>query len=459
MDLHDAEKLVRKNLSKDIEQITEKFAEHDYDIFIVGGFIRDLILGRSKPGQEMDLATNARPEEIKKIFRRTIPTGIRHGTITLIWEEKTYEITTFRADGKYTDGRHPDTVRFSKTIEEDLSRRDFTINALAFDLRKQRLIDHHEGLKDLEAGIIRTIGNPDDRFQEDGLRLMRAIRFATVLNFRIEEKTRRSISKNLYMLSKVAMERIKDEFVKLMQAEKPSQGIEFMRKSEMLRKLIPELLTGFGLLQNKFHKYDVYYHLLYSCDAAPGDNLNVRLAALFHDVCKPATRLNKDEAKEATFYNHEILSSLVAKKILKRMKFSNEIINKVEKLIALHMFYYTDEWTDSAVRRFLRKAGLDLLDELFVLREADRIGNGTKEEKSKHLEELKKRIRKILDEENAFSLKHLKINGQDVMRIKGIPPSPLVGKILNAIMEKVLEDSSLNTKEKLEELVKEYKES
>lgn len=453
-----SEEKIKKALDPVLLEVAEKFKDRGYGIFLVGGFIRDLLLDRPAPGNEFDLATSASPEEMKGLFRRVIPTGIKHGTVTLLYNDRVFEITTFRSDGKYTDGRHPDEVRFAKTIDEDLSRRDFTINALAFDLSRLRLIDLHKGLEDLKNGIIRTIGRADARFQEDGLRLMRAVRFSTVLEFRIEEGTFRSISRNLFMLEKVAMERIRDEFVKIMQARKPSLGLELLRRTEILRKIIPELLTGYGLRQNKFHKYDVYHHLLHSCDAAPPDSLSIRLAALFHDICKPATRTVRDSREDPTFYNHEILSSLVAKKIMKRLRFSNEITERVEKLVGLHMFYYTEEWTDSAVRRFLKKAGLDLTEDLFCLREADRIGNGTKEEKSRHLEELKRRIRKVLDEENAFSLKHLKVNGTDVMRIRNIPPSPLIGRILDHLLEKVLDDAQLNTKEDLERMIRDYNE-
>ena len=210
-------------------------------------------------------------------------------------------------------------------------------------------------------------------------------------------------------------------------------------------------------MQNKFHKYDVYYHLLYTMDAAPKENSEVRIAALFHDISKPFTKSIKSDEENASFYNHEVVGAIVTKKILKRLKFSNEIINKTEKLVKFHMFYYTEEWTDSAVRRLLRKVGTDLLNDLFILREADRIGNGTKSKESKHLELLKIRIRKILDEENAFKLKHLNINGRDIMKIKKLKPSSAVGEILNNLLEKVIDDPSLNDYNKLEEMVKNYK--
>lgn len=458
MNIKKAENLVKNHINDNLLGVAKKFIKNGFEIYIVGGFIRDILLSKYVFNKAFDLATNAAPGQVKSIFKKVIPTGIKHGTVTVIDEKKFYEITTFRCDGQYSDGRHPDNIKFAETIYEDLSRRDFTINAFAFDLNNFKLIDEYNGLEDLEKKIIRTIGNPDERFQEDGLRLIRAVRFAAVLNFKIEDRTFRSIKRNLFMLDKVAFERIKDEFIKISQSDKPSEGIELFRKLEILRKIIPELLTCYSIKQNKFHKYDVYYHLLYTMDAAPSNNLEVRLASLFHDISKPFTKVVKADKENASFYNHEIIGSIVSKKILKRLRFSNEIIDKVEKLVKFHMFFYTEEWTDSAVRRLLRNVGIDLLDDLFLLREADRIGNGTKHEKSKHLELLKVRIKKILDEENAFSLKHLNINGLDVMKIKNLEPSPKIGEILNYLLEKVIEDPSLNEDNKLKEMVKDYNE-
>ncbi len=459
MKLKAAEGKVRKIIGDSLKDVVEPFKKNGFQIYLVGGVVRDIILERKREENEYDLTTNARPFEVKKMFKYVIPTGIKHGTVTVILNNINYEITTFRAESTYTDGRHPDKITFSNDIHEDLKRRDFTINGLAFDLINYKLIDDFNGLGDIENKIVRTIGKADERFQEDGLRIMRAIRFATVLNFIIEEKTYRSIKKNLFMLKKVSMERIRDEFVKILKAEKPSKGIEFLRKSEILRYILPELLTCYGITQNKYHKYDVYYHILHTLDATPSNNLPVRLAALFHDISKPFTKIksNNSEGEDATFYNHEVIGAKVARKVMKRLKFSNDMIERVEKLVKFHMFYYTEEWTDSAVRRFIRKVGLDMLDDLYLLREADRIGNGLKKGKSRHLEMLKKHIEKILEEENAFSVKDLKINGNDIMKIKNIPPSPKVGEILNYLLEIVLENPEKNTPEELKKLVEEYK--
>ncbi len=459
MRFDEAENIVRNGIPKYLYKISKKFIDNGYQIYLVGGVIRDILLEREFPANEMDLTTNATPDEVKKLFGYVIPTGIKHGTVTVIKDDINFEITTFRLDGKYSDGRHPDKIEYAKTIEEDLQRRDFTINSFAFDLNSYKLIDLFDGLSDLKNSIIRTIGNPDERFREDGLRLMRAVRFATTLNFVIEDKTYRSIKKYIFMLRNVSMERIRDEFIKIILSDKPSVGIELLRKTEILRVILPELLTGFGIKQNKFHKYDIYYHNIYTCDATPSNNLPVRLSALLHDISKPvAKNIPEDREKdEATFYNHEVIGAIVAKKVLLRLKFSNEIINRVTSLIKNHMFYYTDEWTDSAVRRFLRKVGTELLDDLFLLREADRIGGGLRKGKSIHLEKLKEHIQVILDKENAFSLKDLKVNGRDVMRIKNIKPSRKVGEILNYLLEKVLDDPEKNNVEILSKMIEEYK--
>ncbi len=460
LSLQQAEKIVIQNIPEHLIKFAQEFIKNNYEVFLVGGIIRDILLGIDFKNKEIDLATSAKPEEVKKIFKKgVIPTGIKHGTVTVIRDGIHYEVTTFRKEGKYSDRRRPDKIEYAKSIEEDLGRRDFTINALAFDLKNFKLIDLFNGLKHLEEKLIITIGNPDDRFQEDALRIIRAIRFATTLNFKIEEKVWRSICKNSELLKVIAIERIREEFEKIITADKPSTGIELLRKAGILRFLMPELLMGFGIKQNKYHKYDIYTHLLLACDFAPKDNKVVRLAALFHDIGKPPAREIPEgkTVEDATFYNHEVIGAGITKKVLKRMRFSNEIVEKVTTLVRYHMFYYTDEWTDSAVRRLIRRVGLERLDDLFALRKADRLATGIRKERSISLEKLKERIEKILEQENAFSVKDLKVNGYDVMKIKNIPPSPLVGKILNYLLEKCLDDPSLNTRENLIKLIKEYK--
>ncbi len=357
----------------DVELIARTITEAGFECYMVGGSVRDLILGF--PVYDFDFATNARPDRLMKLFRRTVPTGIKHGTVTVLLKEHAYEVTTYRADGKYLDGRRPESVSFSDTLEEDVQRRDFTINGLAYDVMAERVIDLVDGIIDLRAGIIRTIGDPMDRFGEDGLRTYRACRFAAKLGFEIEEGTFEAIAKTLDVAAKVSVERVKDELVKLLETEKPSVGLEYMRKSGLMELFLPELARCYGVEQNKYHLYDIYYHSVYSCDAAPRGNYPIRLSALLHDIGKLPT-IRKGDDGENTFYNHEVVGSRMTRKIMTRLKFSNEDIQRVVNLVNNHMFHYTDEWTDGAVRRFMRKVGMENLEELFLLRRADREGNG-----------------------------------------------------------------------------------
>lgn len=419
-------KIILSKLPENLLKICEKFHKNGHEAYIVGGSIRDLILGYEV--SDFDLTTDAHPDVVMALFRHTVPTGIKHGTITVFVEKIGYEITTFRFDGKYIDGRHPENVTFAKTLQEDLKRRDFTINAIAFDIFNKKLIDLHNGVEDLEKKTIKTIGNPIERFMEDGLRPVRACRFASKLEFEIEKNTFDSITQVLNIVELVSKERVRDELLKIIQTPKPSAGLELLRKSGILGIFMPELLEGFDIKQNRFHKYDVYYHNLYTCDAASVKNTNVRLAALFHDLAKPVCKNPSVNEEDTTFYNHEIISAGMAKRIMKRLKFSNDEVENVTKLIRLHMFHYTQEWTDGAVRRFIRKAGLELIPNLFALREADRIGNGLKKGKSNSLDQLQRRIDKIIEEQNAISLKDLKVNGFDIMKSKNISPGPEIGK-------------------------------
>ncbi len=439
-----------------VMKVINRLNENGFQAWVVGGSIRDLLLNREV--YDYDIATDATPEQVMSIFRRAIPTGIKHGTVTVISKGHNIEITTFRADGKYSDGRRPDFVRFAKTIEEDLSRRDFTINGIAYNPITGVLVDPFGGQKDIKKRIIRTIGDPIERFSEDGLRPFRACRFAAQLEFEIEEKTFDAIRKTLEIASKVSVERIREEFIKILKADKPSIGIELMRKSGLLELFLPELLKGYGIKQNKYHRYDIYFHNLYTCDAATKDDWRIRLAALLHDVGKYYAKkeIEKEgEGKKPVFYNHEIIGAAIAKKILRRLKFSNNDINFITHLIRNHMFHYTNQWTDGAVRRFMRKVGLENLDALFELRRADRIGNGLKQGESNSIKKLKERIQQIIEAENAITVKDLAVNGYDIMDELGIKPGPMVGKVLNGLLEIILDDPEKNNRETLLKLAHE----
>jgi poly(A) polymerase/tRNA nucleotidyltransferase (CCA-adding enzyme) len=434
------------NIPDYVLRIAKELQRQGFEGWIVGGSIRDLLFG--KTASDYDIATNATPDQLRRIFRRTVPTGIKHGTVTVVCGSHSVEVTTFRSDGKYSDFRRPDSITYAKTILEDLSRRDFTINAMAYNPITGELLDPYGGKSDLERRIIRTVGDPLERFKEDGLRPYRACRFAAQLGFSIEEKTFQAILACLESASKVSMERIRDEFIKIIQSPKPSTGIELLRTSGLLEGFLPELLTGFGINQNKYHRFDIYYHNLYTCDAALQDNLCIRLAALFHDIGKFYAKREVEGkgggTRKSVFYNHEIIGAAITRKIMRRLKFSNQEIKLVTHLIRYHMFHYTNQWTDGAVRRFIRKVGIENLDALFELRRADRIGNGLKSGESRSIQNLKKRIEKVIEEANAITVKDLAVNGYDIMNELIIKPGPMVGKILNHLLEEILDDPSKN---------------
>lgn len=441
--------LSKRSFPKDLINIVKTIKKAGFKCYAVGGGIRDVLLG--KKVALWDLTTDATPGEVSKLFRKVIPTGIEFGTVTVIVKKIPYEITTFRSDERYSDGRHPENVIFSKDLKADLSRRDFTINAIAYDPTTGELVDRFHGQKDLKKKIIRTVGDSVERFSEDGLRPLRACRFAAKLGFKIDKKTLDAIPKCIETAKKVSMERVHDELLKMLASEKPSIGLDLMRRSGLLSIYMPELEQCYGVEQPKtFHKYDVYWHSLYSCDAISKNKPILRLASLLHDIEKPQCKAG------STFYNHDIKGAESAYNIMKRLKFSNEHIQYVTNLIKNHMFNYTSEWSDAAIRRFIRRVGLKNIEDLFELRRAD-IKAMEREVEAGHPRDLRKRIKKIIDEQNALHLQDLKVNGNDVMKVLGIKQGPEVGEMLETLLEKVLDDPKLNTRAKLIELIKEMK--
>ncbi|MCR5495764.1 MAG: HD domain-containing protein [Treponema sp.] len=447
-----------------LQKMNEIFEENGFKAYLVGGAVRDTLLG--KEAHDLDVTTNARPEEVSKIFHKVIPTGIAHGTVTVHFMKKEIEVTTFRTESDYSDGRHPDKVEYTGNIEEDLSRRDFTINAIAADLKDGKLVDPFNGKSDIKKRIIRTVGLPEDRFSEDGLRPIRALRFSAQLNFKIEENTLNAISKPeiLKKTQAVSVERFRDELMKLMKAEKPSVSLKLMEESGILKIFIPELLDGRNCIQGDFrgfHEFDVLDHLFYACDGAPKEKPLVRLAALFHDIGKPESKriIESPSGQQYTFYNHEIISERISRKIMMRLKFSNAEIEEVCHLVKNHMFNYESIWTDAAVRRFLVKIKPENLENLFDLRLADIYGmhncpvEGKNSQTIKLLNELSDRIKLEMEKENALSMKSLAVNGKDLI-IAGIPAGKELGKVLQELFETVLEDPKQNKKEILIEIAK-----
>lgn len=446
----------------ELKKMNELFEKAGFEAYLVGGAVRDMIL--QKEETDWDLATNATPEQVMSIFHRVIPTGIAHGTVTVLFMNRQIEVTTYRTESDYSDGRHPDKVEYSKNIDEDLSRRDFTMNAIAANLATGCIKDPFDGCTDIKNKIIRTVGNAIDRFTEDGLRPVRAIRFSAQLGFEIEKNTLEAISNPSVMqkTSGISIERFRDELIKMLKADKPSEGFKLMEKTHMLSQFLPELQNCRNVIQSDkrgFHEFDVFDHLVYAADGAPKEDLTVRLAALLHDIGKPAAKRTEQtsDGEIITFYNHETLSAEIAGKILTRLKFPNNIVNSVCHLVKQHMFFYESSWTDAAVRRFIARVQLENLDQLFALRVADVYGMHNvpvrlhDSETGKNLCELKKRIEKVLKKSTALSIKDLAVNGNDLMT-SGIPAGKTMGKILTQLLEAVMEDPEQNTKEKLTEI-------
>jgi tRNA nucleotidyltransferase (CCA-adding enzyme) len=412
---------------------------------LVGGCVRDLI--RGIPVSDWDVATSARPDQVHALFPGAIPTGIKHGTMTVPTTAGPCEVTTFRVERGYADARHPDEVRFVPDLEPDLARRDFTVNAIAWDPVTNRVTDPFGGREDLARGLLRAVGDPLERFREDGLRPVRAARFAATLEFDVEEATERGLGQARDRVARVAVERIRDELTKMLAAREPSRGFEVLRRADLLSLLLPELAACVAVPQNRYHAYDVYFHTLYTVDAAPREKPVVRLAALFHDVGKPATRAERDG--EATFYNHQHESARLAAEAMTRLRYPNDTIEQVVHLVRHHMFDYRDEWTDAAVRRFVRAVGPDHIADLFDLRIADNVGNGTKVGFPHYLETFRARIEGVLSARAALRIRDLAVRGEDVMRELGVPPGPRVGKVLEGLLQEVLENPALNERERL----------
>ncbi len=440
------------HIPADLQTAAGIFAKASRQCWLVGGAVRDGLLGRRSI--DYDLATDAEPDEVVSLFHRTIPTGIKHGTVTILLGGHQFETTTFRRDGDYSDGRRPDKVVYSTDINEDLSRRDFTINAIAWDLINNRLIDPHNGREDLKNQIIKAIGTPSERFNEDGLRSIRACRFASQLGFSIESETMKAIGKTLSNIPSISAERIWEELKKILVSQKPSTAFRLFLESGLMNLLLPELLVCKGVSQKGRHVLDVFDHSLKACDLADRKNLQVRAAALFHDIGKPLVK-ELDENGEVSFHRHEITGSEITENLLKRYKASNADRERISRLVRYHMFHYTSDWTDAAVRRFMARVGLDLIDDLMALRLADAsaISPGFAAP-TVHIEELMLRINGILESEAALRIGDLSVNGRDIIKNLGVKPGPVMGTLLKHLLDCVLEDPQNNEYNRLMELGK-----
>ena len=445
---------MKRDIHPILKEIASIFTNNGKEIYLVGGAVRDMLLG--KKIHDWDLTTNALPEEVTEIIRRAggkvIPTGIKHGTVTVLYKNQSAEITTFRTESDYIDGRRPDKVSYAASIEEDLSRRDFTMNAIALRLPAGEIVDPFGGEKDIKAKIIRCVGNPLERFNEDGLRPMRAVRFASQLGFKIENSTLDVIPGTLEICAKVSWERVRDEVDKILSSEKPSLGFHLMEKTGLLNLFIPELSTCRGIEQKGFHDFDVLDHSLLACDYAAMKNYSneVRLASLFHDIGKPQVREMDASGIHAvwTFYRHEEVSAEICRKVMTRLRYPNNVIDSVCHLVKEHMFFYTDDWTDAAVRRFIARVGEVNLQDIYRIRRCDVYGFSGKEPHARFLTDFIERIETVLAGGRALTLKDLAVSGNDLMSI-GIPSGKKMGMILNELLETVLDDPEQNTRETL----------
>ncbi|HKP55572.1 MAG TPA: HD domain-containing protein [Polyangiales bacterium] len=422
-----------------------------YKGWVVGGSLRDVLLQRHP--KDWDLATSARPDQLMRVFKRVVPTGIAHGTVTVLVGDTGYELTTLRGEGAYSDSRRPDEVFFVDDIEQDLARRDFTVNAIAYDPLEDRLVDPFAGMADLQQRVLRTVGRAEERFGEDGLRVLRAARFSATLEFELEPATLAAIPGALGAFGKVSKERVRDEWLRAMEARKPSRAFEVMRSSGILSVSCPELMTQVGCTQNRYHEYDVWRHSLECLDASPTRPMQ-RIAALLHDLGKPRTRNLSDKTNDYTFYNHENVGADLADEWLRDYRFSNEERKTIVHLVRNHLICYSSEWTDAAVRRFVRRVGPEYVDALMELGRADAIAKGRPADREfAALDELRDRIATSVAQGAAFGTKDLAIDGRDVMAQLGIRPGPQVGRVLENLLERVLEQPELNERDTLLGLV------
>lgn len=456
-------------IPEEVSHITDTLQNAGFEAYLVGGCVRDLL--REKTPKDWDITTNATPEEVQELFEHTYYEN-RFGTVGVVNDEtedetlKHVEVTTYRLESSYSDQRHPDKVVFSKNLEDDLKRRDFTMNALALAVPKgkrsttlKHLVDPHNGLTDIHNKQIKAVGTPEERFREDALRMLRAVRFATELDFIITRETGEAIQKTAQQIDKIAKERIREELVKIIMSDNPERGFELLHDLKLLAYIVPELEEAIGVEQNQAHTYTVWEHLLKSLQAAAekGWGLELRLTALLHDIAKPRTREHDPKKDDWSFHGHEVVGARMTHEILKHLRFPNETIKTVRKLVRWHMFFSDpDEISLSAVRRMIRNVGKERIWDLMNVRIADRVGTGRPKEQPYRFRKYQSMIDEAL--RDPVSVGMLALDGEDIMQLTGEKPGPKIGWVLHALLEEVLDDPSKNTKKYLEkralELVK-----
>ena len=441
------------NIPKNVQYIIDKFYKNNYEAYMVGGCVRDCILGLSP--KDYDITTSAKPNITQSLFTKTVPTGIEHGTITVLIENENFEVTTYRTEGNYLDNRRPESVSFVSNIKEDLSRRDFTINAFAYNDR-DGLVDYFDGLTDLNNKIIKAVGDPNKRFQEDALRMLRAIRFSAQLDFTIEENTLNAIKTNCVLIKNISIERIRDELCKMLISNNPTKGLILLRDTGILEIILPEInsLVEYTPLCNN-HNRDVFEHTLKVIDNTESD-LKLRLSALFHDVGKLNTLTSLPNGHHY-FPGHNIESAIMTKEILRRLKFDNGTIDNVCAIIYDHLVLDVNYMpTDGEIKRLLRRVGPENIFTLFELQKADINSLWDPVPFLKKVDYISNRVKLILENNDPLYIKDLAITGSDLMINLNIKPGKIIGEILTFLLESVLDDTSLNNKESLLEIAKNF---
>ena len=440
------------NMPSAVNKIIKELNNAGYEAYAVGGCVRDCILGRTP--NDWDITTSAMPEEVKSIFRRTVDTGIKHGTVTVLLGDEGFEVTTFRVDGEYTDHRHPEEVSFTRELKEDLLRRDFTINAMAYS-DKTGLVDLYGGMSDIEGKVIKAVGDPDARFDEDALRIMRAVRFAAQLGFSIDGGTRAAIGRHTEYLRDVSAERIEAELTKLITSDHPELLAEAYRLG-ITGVIMPEFDRMMETPQNTpFHMYDVGRHTIQVMQGVEPSR-RLRYAALLHDIAKPECRTTDENGRDH-FKRHAIVGADRSKEIMRRLKMDNDTIRAVSRLIYWHDYGIDGNVTKRSLRRMMSKLGAENFPDYLAIRRADMDGQSDylREEKEKNYRYIESLYREIVADEDCLTVKELAVNGGDVMKL-GVPAGPKVGEVLNYLLEMVMDEPSLNKKETLAGLVEEY---
>mgnify|MGYP006053430067 CR=1 FL=1 len=446
-------KIPHVRIPEEVKIISETLEKNGFEAYLVGGCVRDIM--RDAEPKDWDLTTNAHPDDITRLFPEHyanndygtvgIKTGSENARLEIV------EVTPFRAESGYSDRRRPDEVTFGVSLQEDLARRDFTVNALAYNIKEQKIVDLYGGIEDLKAKRLRTVGEADARFNEDALRMMRAVRLAAELGYVIDGDTMTAVAKNAHLLKEIAIERIAAEFIRIIDSKEPMQGIIFLEKLGLLAYIVPELRDGIGCEQGGAHAFDVFEHNIRTLQAAAdkGFDTNLRIAALFHDIAKPATRRTGGKNKHYTFFGHEVVGAKMTKKILERMKFPRETIDVVVNFVRWHMFFADPEQiTLSAVRRTITRIGEDKIQDLLNLRVCDRVGTGRPKEQPFRFRKYKAMVDEAL--RDPISVKMLKINGNRIMELGNIKPGKRLGWTLHALLEEALEDASKNTEDYME---------